>query len=530
MGNALQFDNLVFAPEEDRDDEAAAAPRQAPWKVIIADDEKEVHTITRLALAGFSFAGRDLEFISAYSGADAVRAVDEHPDAALLLLDVVMESEHAGLDAVRKIRETLGDTAIRIVLRTGQPGQAPEHSVVQQYDINDYREKTELTAQKMLTLVYSSLRAYRDIMALEASKYGLERIIESSTQLFRRQSVSEFTREVIEQLTALVNFDRRAPDCGVSGLAAECDGLSIRIAAATGDYADLVGRDAADVLPETPLFDIGQALNARGNIVGKSQFTGYFRANSEREYVFQVSVAHGLSALHGRLLSVFFNTISIAYENVRLTNEIEESQNEILYILADAVETRCEEIGSHVKRVAECSKFIALKYGLGEATAELLRVASPLHDVGKISVPDSILNKAGPLTPDEWEIMRGHAEAGYRLLRASSRPVIRAAATIALEHHEKWNGTGYPHGKSGRDIHIFGRITAIADVFDALANERPYKSAWQMDAILEHLKAESGRHFDPDLVDIVVEHADELVAIGERGAASYHPRIFAAPV
>jgi response regulator RpfG family c-di-GMP phosphodiesterase len=147
---------------------------------------------------------------------------------------------------------------------------------------------------------------------------------------------------------------------------------------------------------------------------------------------------------------------------------------------------------------------------------ELVKLASPLHDIGKIGIPDAILNKPGKLEPDEWVVMKSHAELGHNMLAGSNRKILKVAATIALEHHEKWDGTGYPNGKSGEDIHIFGRLTAIADVFDALGSDRVYKKAWPMDRIVEHMQQESGRHFDPRGVELFMEKLSEITSVRDR--------------
>ena len=156
-------------------------------------------------------------------------------------------------------------------------------------------------------------------------------------------------------------------------------------------------------------------------------------------------------------------------EEIQLLNEeIEESQREVLFTLGAIGESRSRETFNHVKRVAEYSKLIALKLGLDSKSAELLKMASPMHDIGKVGIPDAILNKPGKLTADEFEIMKTHAVLGYEMLNVSTRPLLKAAAIVAHEHHEKFDGTGYPRGLKGKDIHVYGRITAIADVFDAL--------------------------------------------------------------
>ena len=190
------------------------------WKVIVADDEPNVHDVTQLALVDFRFDGRPLAFIHAHSAVAAFEAAAANPDTAVLLLDVVMESEHAGLELVRRIREELCNSTIRIVLRTGQPGAAPEADVIARYDINDYKEKTELTAGKLSTLMYACLRGYRDIMTIERSKQGLERIIDASQRIFRLQSLEEFTEAVLDELAALLQIHGHVPEGGIQALTA----------------------------------------------------------------------------------------------------------------------------------------------------------------------------------------------------------------------------------------------------------------------------------------------------------------------
>ncbi|MCK9373285.1 MAG: PAS domain S-box protein [Sulfuricurvum sp.] len=203
-------------------------------------------------------------------------------------------------------------------------------------------------------------------------------------------------------------------------------------------------------------------------------------------------------------------------EIVHLNKEIEATQREVVFTMGSIGESRSKETGNHVKRVAEYSRILALHYGLDEAEAELLKQASPMHDIGKVGIPDAILNKPGQLTHEEFDIMKTHADLGYEMLKHSERPILKAAATVAREHHEKWDGSGYPNKKSGEDIHIYGRITAIADVFDALGSDRVYKKAWELDKILGLIREESGRHFDPVLVSIFFDHLEEFLAVREQ--------------
>ncbi|MGM0518156.1 MAG: HD domain-containing phosphohydrolase [Campylobacterota bacterium] len=189
-------------------------------------------------------------------------------------------------------------------------------------------------------------------------------------------------------------------------------------------------------------------------------------------------------------------------QNITDAKDIEDMQKEIIFTMGSIGESRSKETGNHVRRVAEYSKILAQKYGLEQSEVELLKQASPMHDIGKVGIPDAILKKPAKLTDEEKTIMNTHAKLGYDMLKNSNRQLLKTAAIVAYEHHEKWDGTGYPNNLKEEEIHIYGRITAIADVFDALGSNRCYKKAWDDDKIFKLFKEERGKHFDPKLVDI----------------------------
>ena len=199
---------------------------------------------------------------------------------------------------------------------------------------------------------------------------------------------------------------------------------------------------------------------------------------------------------------------------VRLALEIEENQCEMIYILMEVMESTSDETGQHIRRVAETSKLLAQKTPyLSEEEVNIIFLASPMHDIGKIAIPKEILHKPGKLTDEEMTIMKTHAEKGAALLKNSKRRLTASASIIAHQHHEKWDGSGYPNGLKGDDIHIFGRIVALADVFDALTHKRQYKDAWTTNDAIDYIKENSGSHFDPSLVKILVDNLPEFLDI-----------------
>jgi len=197
-------------------------------------------------------------------------------------------------------------------------------------------------------------------------------------------------------------------------------------------------------------------------------------------------------------------------ELFNLHKEIEDTQAEVIYKMGEIGETRSKETGNHVKRVAEYSRLLALLYGLEANEANTLFTASPMHDIGKVGIADDILKKPGKLTEEEFEVMKTHSEIGYSILKGSNREVLKAAAIVSYQHHEKWNGKGYPQGLKGKEIHIYARITALADVFDALGSERCYKESWNDERIFALLKEESGEYFEPKLVKLFFENFTEF--------------------
>jgi len=233
-------DDIVFAAE---DTAGASARERKTWKLLIVDDEEDVHSITRMVLEGFEFEGGSLEFLSAFSAQEGRRVLAANPDVAVILLDVVMETGHAGLDLARQVREELGNRLVRIILRTGQPGQAPERQVIINYDINDYKSKSELTAQKLFTAVTTGIRSYRDLRAIDSSRQGLEDIIAASADLFQADSLELFARGVLTQMTSLLHLEDSSMYMGdASGLAARDRADDFIIVAGTGDFANQEAR------------------------------------------------------------------------------------------------------------------------------------------------------------------------------------------------------------------------------------------------------------------------------------------------
>jgi response regulator RpfG family c-di-GMP phosphodiesterase len=503
-------DELFFADEQ----QTTESRTQSGWKLLIVDDEEEVHVITKMVLEGLSFSGRGLTFLSAYSAAQAREILREHGDIAVILLDVVMETGQAGLELIEFIRSDLGNRSARIILRTGQPGQAPEREVITRYDINDYKHKTELTAQKLFSTVTTAIRSYRDLNVIEKSRQGLNLIIESTRGLFERRNMILFARGVLDQMNSLLRINEDSLFLhSPSGFAATVRDGDIAVIAGTGEFDHCGTQEAACVLDDAVTGLLQQALRQKGGVFGEDSFVQYFRSRRGSENLLYFRLDRTLNPFERRLVEVFSGNVAVALDNMLLNTELLNAQKEIILTLGECVESRSKETAGHVRRVSECCRLLASLLGFEEQEVELMRLASPMHDVGKIGIPDSILLKPGKLSVEEFEIMKTHTLLGYQILKGSSRPIMQAAAVIAHEHHERWNGCGYPRGLAGEDIHPYGRIVCLVDVFDSLLSRRVYKEPWPLDQVVEFILAQRGEMFDPRMVDTMLLDLDAFVAI-----------------
>ena len=222
---------------------------------------------------------------------------------------------------------------------------------------------------------------------------------------------------------------------------------------------------------------------------------------------------HNMLALGASRRKLADRAAWLADEVTKATTAVHAREQELLFRMSRAAEFRDPETGAHIQRMSHYSRLIAGALGLPTDDQQLILLAAPMHDVGKIGISDHILLKPSALTADEFAVMKTHAELGFELLKGSESMVLQTAAAIAISHHEKYDGSGYPFGLSGETIPLFGRIVAIADVFDALTSERPYKKAWPVEQAASHVRAGAGRHFDPDGVEALLSCWDDVLGI-----------------
>jgi len=489
---------------------------QRVWNVLVVDDEPDIVNVTRLTLNSFTYKNKTLNVQHAYSASEAIEIISHSTDLALILLDVVMETDDAGLKLVKWIRNELGNHMVRIVLRTGQPGYAPEKSVIVDYDINDYKLKTELTAEKLFTVVIASLRAYDSLWSLEENRIGLMKILEGTSSLYRISSLKQFASGILDQISLLLKFPPEGILVMAKGMQPDTP-ERLTIIATTGLYETLEADEQGLINQPELTHNIALAHQNQKSVFLHPHDVLCIPAHNGHIFFIYFSPIYEIDAAEQALLEIFCERMSAAYDNYHLFGQLKKSQEASVVAMASLAEHKDEDTGLHVLRVRDLTEAIANELlQNGHFTDELTQGflskvgwASILHDIGKIGIPDCILQKKGKLDSDERTIMETHARMGEDILFKASeliqgRNYFSIAADIAGGHHEYFDGNGYPRGLSGEQIPLSARIVAVVDVFDALMSERPYKTAWPLNQAIDYILGRSSSQFDPLVVQAIL--------------------------
>src|SRR6201985_3848995 len=307
-------------------DDSGAVPEDTSarkWKVAVIDDDQSVHEGTRCALSAYSLNGQTLEILSAYSAAEGRNLMRAHPDIAAVLLDVIMETDAAGLELVEYIRNQLKNETVRIILRTGQPGQAPERRVIVQYDINDYKAKTELTADKLFTSLTAALRSYQQLERMEQTRRGLEIIIDAATTLYDFRSMQRLAEGVLTQLASLLNIDC----AGILVLRDDGNKLGdeFSVLAGSGCYSRFIGNAGSRSLDPDLRVMVEAAFKRRKHEFVDHRSVLYVRTGSGREVVVLLQAERDLSETDRSLVEIFGSRLSIAFDHVILYQQLPDS-------------------------------------------------------------------------------------------------------------------------------------------------------------------------------------------------------------
>jgi response regulator RpfG family c-di-GMP phosphodiesterase len=506
-------DDFAFSEEE----EAGTAGEKAAWKVLIADDEPDVHVATKLVLRDFSFRDRSIEFLDAYSGDEACEVLRQHPDTAVVFLDVVMETEDAGLRAVKRIREEIGNQMVRIILRTGQPGHAPEEEVVLNYHINDYKSKSEMTAKKLFTSIVSALRSFQDLQTIESSRRGLVKVLDAASNMdFRSRNL--FVSGLLMQLGSLL-------DIGENDLIlirrGETDGKDM-IMAACGDFDPFIGEPIRDVLDAESIEHIARVFSTGATHVDDKRSIYLVPLPNLSDVAVYVGSPRRISETELALIDIFCMKIVLAYENYEFVEQSRRDQNAEIALLSKVTAHASYLPVAYAINRGRLSRDIALKMkekgaarAIDSRLPDLLERAAMLADIGNHEVPASILEGASGLSPEDTAVVRKHPEFGTALMQGvlaevTGGRVASLACEVALSHHERFDGSGYPQGLAGEHIPLSGRIVGVADSYMALTSARPWRAAFGHDQAIAMIKQDSGKKYDPQVVASFVAVSDSF--------------------
>lgn len=516
--NKIDDFEIDFLDENDEED----TYNYGYYKVVIADDDEEVHHMTKIILKDFVFDGYKLTLIDTYSGAETIKVLEENPDTAILFLDVVMEKSQSGLEVVKALRDDLNNKLTRIILRTGQPGEAPEDEVIKNYDINDYRLKTELTIQRLNTTLYAALRNYRDLVHLDNHRMGLEKIIEASGKLFKNNSFNDFLTSILNEVSNFyrhntellyIRHDNNEIKESNSGFVSVSTSNRPMIVAATGKYLPFVNQEIESI-PELNFINRWMHRPEKNDEKIEYIENGFIiKSEASAEFTNYIFIEGNKDLYDFSLINLFLTNYAYALDNYILRNIVSSTQEEMIFALGEVVESHFEETSGHVRRISNMMYKFCLLNNFSYAESEVMKIASTMHDVGKIGIPDSILKKPGALTDEEFEAIKKHTAIGYKIMSKSQLGTLQLASEIAVNHHEKFDGSGYPAGKKGLDIPLNARILAIIDVYDAMTHKRCYKDALPQEDALAYLAEQRGKHFDPNLIDIFLNNLDEIISI-----------------
>ena len=312
-------DELIFLSEDTHSDIPEIT---GIWNVLVVDDDEEIHSITRLALSDLVVNDKSLHFIHAYSGAEALKIIENMGSSiAIILLDVVMEADDAGLTVAKIMREDLGILEPRIILRTGQPGYAPEEQVIKDYDINDYKTKTELTRSKLVTTIIAALRSYQQILSINQSRLGLQKIIVSAANLMEEHSVKSFCEGVVTQISSLIGLEAGGVVCAKAGSVLDKEDDSVYVLGAAGEFAPYINQRLENLHNLRIVKFVNCCLQLKKHIF-ENEFSVLYLNSSGYEAAVYLQVGKEISLVNQQLLEVFLSSISVGYENVNLFHQL----------------------------------------------------------------------------------------------------------------------------------------------------------------------------------------------------------------
>lgn len=553
--NNYDNDELIFL-SEDKGSEVKAA--SGYWNILVVDDDEEIHSVTRLALSDLIVNDKSLKFVHAYSGAQALKIIGEMGSSiAIILLDVVMEEDDSGLKVAKIMRTEMCLEEPRIILRTGQPGYAPEEQVIKDYDINDYKTKTELTRSKLVTTIIASLRSYQQILSINQSRLGLQKIIISAANLMEEHSVKNFCEGVVTQISSLIGLDAGGVVCARAGSVLDKDDDGVYILGAAGEFASYINSKLENIHNAKIVNFVNRCLAIKQHIFEEDLSVLYLNSSGYEAAVF-LQIGKEISSVNRQLLEVFLTSVSIGYENVNLFHQLRTAAfRDWLTKLPNRSEfiNMLDEVGnrkplSHEVMVAlvDISHFADINDGLGQdvGNSVLLSVANRLEEtfkekVGLGRIGSDVFGLIGPeffvnpqtlqelfIAPFKAGEHSLHLGASFGLVRLTSQPQsginILKQSNIALNKAKKNLNTNFEYYEPEMEEQTTWRLDMIRQLASDF-KERKLQLWYQpqvdlvtedvvgMEALLRWPIA-SGGFISPDVFIPLAEYSGLIIDIG----------------
>ena len=548
-------DELIFLSEEKGSEVKASS---GFWNILVVDDDEEIHSVTRLALSDLVVNDKNLKFFHAYSGAEALKTIAEMGSSlAIILLDVVMETDDAGLKVARAMRTELGLEEPRIILRTGQPGYAPEEQVIKDYDINDYKTKTELTRSKLVTTIIASLRSYQQILSINQSRIGLQKIIVSAANLMEEHSVKNFCEGVVTQISSLIGLDAGGVVCARAGSVLDREDDGVYILGAAGEFASYINEKLDNLHNAKIVGFVNRCLLLKQHIY-EQDFSVLYLNSSGYEAAVYLQIGTEISEINKQLLEVFLTSVSIGYENVNLFHQLRTAAfKDWLTKLPNRSEfiNMLDEVGSNkfpshdiVVALIDISHFADINDGLGQdvGNSVLLSVTARLEltfkekvklgrigsDVFGLIGPDFFVNPqtmkeifVSPFKAGEHSLHLGASFGLARLTQKTQTGInILKQTNIALNKAKKNLNTNFEYYEPEMEEQTTWRLDMIRQLaIDFAARKLQLWYQPQVDLVTERVvgmeallrwPTSTGGFISPDVFIPLAEYSGLIIEIG----------------
>ena len=426
---------------------------------------------------------------------------------ALILFTI--SDKDKDLELIRSIRKNAKYKIIRIILIIQNNKDFFGQQEIVEYDISGYKIEKDLNPEGLLAIISSTIKSHHNMKLIKDTQIEIEQLSEYSDSLLAHTTINMFSEEILNQLKNILKF-HDVEEFAVLKSHKENDNYNYKVV-----YSQKSSIDFYVQLPQTTKLLLNKVTSERKTMLRSNMLVAYCEVGEYGIHLIYIKdkkqKKSQINQILKQTLEYFLRNISTTLKNIYLNEELIAIQKELIYSMSCLSEHRSGETAEHIKRVAVNTALLAKEYGLPTKAQEILKYASTMHDIGKIGIPDSVLQKPGRLDKKEVELMKKHTTIGHSIFCNSKHEILKKASQIALYHHENYDGTGYPEGLKGEEIPLCARIVAIVDTFDALTHKRCYKDAWSIEQSVEFIQKNASKKFDPTIVDIFIKNIDKII-------------------